>query len=223
MKRSEAVLWNEIRLRAFTLIEILVVVSIIAILAALLLPVFSSMRQSAGVATSTSNLKTLASATQLYVSENGGYLPRADGRNSDVGLDWPQGLRPYGGSLALPEPATGQNPVTINPAGVSDEYPKNSLKTSYSMNGNLQKFQPPPQGESTAPVVPIPMAAIVTPTKTVLFADMLYAGRAMNFGHMAYRNKNGKLATVVFIDGHVEAVAPGVLSFEKNFAQPPRD
>ena len=54
---------------AFTLIEILVVIAIVMILAAILFPVFSSARNSAHKATCASNLKQLGVAMNLYAND----------------------------------------------------------------------------------------------------------------------------------------------------------
>ena len=55
--------------RAFTLIELLVVIAIIAILAAILFPVFAKAREKARMSTCQSNLKQLATATMQYVQD----------------------------------------------------------------------------------------------------------------------------------------------------------
>lgn len=55
--------------RAFTLIELLVVIAIIAILAAILFPVFAQAKLAAKKATSTSNVKQLSLASVLYVGD----------------------------------------------------------------------------------------------------------------------------------------------------------
>ncbi len=55
--------------RAFTLIELLVVVAIIAILAAILFPVFANAREKARQSTCTSNLKQIGSAWAMYVAD----------------------------------------------------------------------------------------------------------------------------------------------------------
>lgn len=61
--------------RGFTLIELLVVVAIIAILAAVLFPVFSRAREKAKQATCQSNLKQIGLAIQMYCSDYDGCLP----------------------------------------------------------------------------------------------------------------------------------------------------
>lgn len=205
----------------FSLVEILVAIGILAVLMLLLVPGLNSARESAKTAVSLSNLKQLATAMQQFISDNNGLLPRADGTDSDPGLDWAQALRPYGASHRMPVPNDAQNPIMINPAGVSDEYPPGSVRSSYCMNGNLQVNTPPAQGETIAPIFPIALVTITMPAQTVLFGDSKYAGRAMNFSHLAYRNNNNTTATVVFVDGHAAAVRPGMLTYEHNFANPP--
>jgi prepilin-type N-terminal cleavage/methylation domain-containing protein len=65
------------RRRAFTLIELLVVIGIIAILAALLVPVFNRGKESARAASCVNNLHQIGIGLQLYVSDNGNKLPTA--------------------------------------------------------------------------------------------------------------------------------------------------
>jgi prepilin-type N-terminal cleavage/methylation domain-containing protein len=55
---------------AFTLIELLVVIAIIAILAAILFPVFARAREKARQITCISNLKQLALAAMMYAQDN---------------------------------------------------------------------------------------------------------------------------------------------------------
>lgn len=63
---------------AFTLIELLVVVAIIAILAALLFPVFARAKESAKKTTCVSNIGQIGKAILLYTSENDDVYPRGD-------------------------------------------------------------------------------------------------------------------------------------------------
>jgi prepilin-type N-terminal cleavage/methylation domain-containing protein len=63
---------------AFTLVELLVVVAIIAVLAALLLPAFARAKRKADNITCISQLKQLGVATRLYAEDNSAKLPAAE-------------------------------------------------------------------------------------------------------------------------------------------------
>ena len=65
------------RNRGFTLIELLVVIAIIAILAAILFPVFARAREAARKATCLSNLKQIALAAIMYAQDYDEVLPAA--------------------------------------------------------------------------------------------------------------------------------------------------
>ena len=66
------------QLRGFTLIELLVVVAIIAILAAILFPVFARARENARRTSCLSNQKQLGVAAMQYLQDNAELL-RPDG------------------------------------------------------------------------------------------------------------------------------------------------
>jgi len=65
------------RVRGFTLIELLVVIAIIAILAAILFPVFAQARESARGASCLSNLRQFATATLKYVQDYDEVFPQS--------------------------------------------------------------------------------------------------------------------------------------------------
>jgi len=95
--------------RAFTLIELLVVIAIIAILAAILFPVFSRARENARRASCMSNMKQLGLGFLQYVQDYDERLPYAGQFQSwGVGGHWVAGTN--GGNLAAattPFAATG--------------------------------------------------------------------------------------------------------------------
>src|SRR5437762_6412639 len=64
------------RRRAFTLVELLVVIGIIAILVGILLPVLRSARASAQNVQCLSNLRACGQVLHIYAEQNNGYFPR---------------------------------------------------------------------------------------------------------------------------------------------------
>ncbi|MBW3637626.1 MAG: DUF1559 domain-containing protein, partial [Armatimonadetes bacterium] len=80
--------------RGFTLIELLVVIAIIAILAAILFPVFGRARENARRSSCTSNLKQLGLAVLQYVQDNDGIYP-SHARATGTPVGWADSLGPY--------------------------------------------------------------------------------------------------------------------------------
>jgi prepilin-type N-terminal cleavage/methylation domain-containing protein/prepilin-type processing-associated H-X9-DG protein len=72
--------------RGFTLIELLVVIAIIAILAAILFPVFAKAREKARQTQCLSNQRQIVLALQMYAQDNSEMLPKAVGWTSELGM-----------------------------------------------------------------------------------------------------------------------------------------
>jgi prepilin-type N-terminal cleavage/methylation domain-containing protein len=119
----------------FTLIELLVVIAIIAILAAILFPVFAQARESARQSTCLSNIKQIGISTAMYIQDNDGLYPSqsADGLKTiadggKVGTYYDE-LQPYEKNQQL----------WLDPSG-SAAGGDGKLKVpamTYHMNGNL--------------------------------------------------------------------------------------
>src|ERR687896_538918 len=81
---------------AFTLIELLVVIAIIAILAAILFPVFAQAREKARQVTCVSNQKELGLAFMMYVQDYDETFPPTDYDHPVEGrITWPTFINPY--------------------------------------------------------------------------------------------------------------------------------
>src|SRR5262245_34755126 len=116
--------------RGFTLIELLVVIAIIAILAAILFPVFAQARESARQTTCLNNCKQIGVAVAMYTADYDEKFPvqRLDGmRIMAAGgkeITYYDSLMPY----------IKNAQVWVDPSGQDDKKPPTM---GYHMNGNL--------------------------------------------------------------------------------------
>jgi prepilin-type N-terminal cleavage/methylation domain-containing protein/prepilin-type processing-associated H-X9-DG protein len=175
----------------FTLIELLVVIAIIAILAAILFPVFAQAREKARSASCLSNTKQFALSTLMYVQDYDETFPQ-----SAYSLD----SRTIVGGIGVLVPGSGDRVFTAYDAIMP--YMKNvqilvcpsnnpgidfatalqrlGLRTSgnfrfssYAMNFAL--FQDPALPPGLGPNDPVvPLAAVTEPVNTTMFYDSRY-------------------------------------------------
>jgi len=76
------------RRKAFTLIELLVVIAIIAILAAILFPVFAQAKEAAKKSQTLNNTKQLAIAQAIYITDNDDIFPLSMSRRANGTYRW---------------------------------------------------------------------------------------------------------------------------------------
>jgi prepilin-type N-terminal cleavage/methylation domain-containing protein/prepilin-type processing-associated H-X9-DG protein len=165
--------------RGFTLIELLVVIAIIAILAAILFPVFAQAREAARKTTCVANEHQIASAVQMYTQDFDEKMPLffiLDPSNSTSGLAWPALLQPYAKNwnvfrcpnMADATDGSGRSiwttPAYYNPQNLSiwQGYGWNSTFMNYS--ADCSDFD-----TSNGSGPPTPLASISKPADTVMF------------------------------------------------------
>jgi prepilin-type N-terminal cleavage/methylation domain-containing protein/prepilin-type processing-associated H-X9-DG protein len=81
--------------KGFTLIELLVVIAIIAILAAILFPVFAQAREKARAASCLSNCKQMGLAISMYSQDWEGYPMMSSPAGTVPRTRWPDYIQPY--------------------------------------------------------------------------------------------------------------------------------
>lgn len=138
------------RRAGFTLVELLVVIAVIGLLAAILFPVFARARAKAQQTTCLSNVKQFAAAFELYLSDWDDAYPSVGNywANNSRGSDWVRVIQPgVPGAVAAEQGSlysyVKNNNVFICPSGgltgqkYVDPGGREWTRPSYPMNSNL--------------------------------------------------------------------------------------
>jgi prepilin-type N-terminal cleavage/methylation domain-containing protein/prepilin-type processing-associated H-X9-DG protein len=120
--------------RAFTLIELLVVIAIIAILAAILFPVFAQAKAAAKKTADLSNFKQIGTAIVLYANDNDDRTMHVD---HTTGYGWYVPLYTYVKSRDV-----FRTPAYTRKEIVNDEGQREMPETDYSLNGLFSHGEP---------------------------------------------------------------------------------
>lgn len=116
------------RFRGFTLIELLVTVAVIAILAAILLPVFTSAKAAAKRTACLSNMRQIGLALTMYVNDHDGYGPSSTHTSLTFQGSWIYQLKPY---------ISNVDEIRISPADPKGSARLRADGTSYVLNEYL--------------------------------------------------------------------------------------
>jgi len=204
--------------KGFTLIELLVVIAIIAILAAILFPVFALAKESARRARCSSNLRQMGSAVLLYLDSNNGKFP-PDSHNDNIHLIVK--LQRYCSSQLLYR----------CPSDVSRNFDeplpgyRTKRKSSYGSNFYMAPYALGEETDGTHGFTDISMFR--RPSATIYVAEMKTNSVADHF-HPAYwtagtrdpdydgmaMTVHGGRANYLFLDGHVR-----LMKFEDTWRQ----
>lgn len=197
------------RKRGFTLIELLVVIAIIAILAAILFPVFARARENARRTSCLSNLKQVGLGILQYTQDYDETMPIYAQEAGDR-LGWSAMIQPYLKSTQLlqcPSESTGPN-SNIRADNVTAPYTGLGAYSDYGWNLNMG-WMNTADGFGT-----VALAAITQPTQTVVVLDNT-TNQSYNFVYGGGKTTTG-LVTVaeglrhldglnyLFADGHVK-------------------
>ena len=135
------------RNRAFTLIELLVVIAIIAILAAILFPVFAQAKLAAKKASSISNNKQLGTASFLYMGDNDDYFVLECTGDDSLGtslrdqllagtaVTWVISIQPYMKNMQIMvDPGVGDKDGVFNSVGPNSTQYNRERLAQYGYN-----------------------------------------------------------------------------------------
>jgi prepilin-type N-terminal cleavage/methylation domain-containing protein/prepilin-type processing-associated H-X9-DG protein len=207
---------------AFTLIELLVVIAIIAILAAILFPVFAQAREKARAISCLSNTRQIATAWHMYVQDYDEVSPSLGGPVSD----WYFQLYPYVRNSQLffcPDrndccdnyfnASTGLN---ISPTGKEVGYGYNWGHWHRRGGGVLEGQQPDPQRPGSKYIPGKSLASFVSPAELFVFGDCYDTPRTticMTFllctwpgGNNSSLRHSGGRFNMGFADGHAKSI-----------------
>jgi prepilin-type N-terminal cleavage/methylation domain-containing protein/prepilin-type processing-associated H-X9-DG protein len=203
--------------KGFTLIELLVVIAIIAILAAILFPVFARARENARRASCQSNLKQIGLAIMQYTQDYDEKYPSAYSSFSSR-IEWPQLVQPYVKSTQLFAcPSNTDNTQTQFAADAGAGF--QAVPASYLGNWHIIIDA---SGAGRA------MSSVESPSTRLMVVEARYytpfsgdwefgagmIGMAYNSGKFVLgtdvRHFAGHLSTsnYLFADGHVKAMRP---------------
>lgn len=151
---------------AFTLIELLVVIAIIAILAAILFPVFARARENARRSSCQSNMKQIGLGILQYVQDYDERFPLAVNPAGSIPVGWADEIQPYVKSIQLYQ--CPSDTATQNAAPDQDGY------SDYWYNAVLSR----PTNTTGNSNVSVSVAAVANAALTIMNGDGEGDGRA---------------------------------------------
>ncbi len=199
------------RRRAFTLLELLVVLAVIGVLAGILLAVLQQAQTHAQAAQCVSNLRQWGVALNLYANDNNGYFPRRgqgvqpltllQHPGDDPSHDWFNVLPPYAGAPGLKDavsagnaPKPGDHSLFVCPAAKASTSGPYFLP--YAMNMYLSPWNlTQPQSR----------VGIDNPAQLAFLADgpVSWSSTVPSSQGYSVQARHGGRANVCFVDGHV--------------------
>jgi prepilin-type N-terminal cleavage/methylation domain-containing protein/prepilin-type processing-associated H-X9-DG protein len=156
--------------RAFTLIELLVVIAIIAILAAILFPVFARARENARRASCLSNLKQIGLGIMMYAQDYDDAYPMSQRDEGAGSSNWYADVQPYVGDYQVyvcPSSSEGYGPAANSYAW--DQY--NHAYITAGNYGTNELVMPLAKAANITDLYTVKLAALASASTTYMIMD----------------------------------------------------
>ncbi len=199
--------------KGFTLIELLVVIAIIAILAAILFPVFARARAKALQNNCLSNVKQLALGLKMYFSDYDQRFPFAFAWDVNRGLYWKRQIYPYiknGQIYVCPADAPGELGDPYDTVGNEDTTYITNYYASYGYNWNAGG------GGVLCTGYPMGDAAVDASAEMWILADATqlttepsYVQYGYSGPHAHWVFRHNDQANFAYVDGHAKSQGKG--------------
>jgi prepilin-type N-terminal cleavage/methylation domain-containing protein/prepilin-type processing-associated H-X9-DG protein len=184
----------------FTLIELLVVIAIIAILAAILFPVFAQAREKARQTSCLSNTRQYATATLMYSQDYDESFPYSAFMNGTCVATFYWAVAPYVKNDQITQCPSDAKAINLV-AATGAPCPNTPPFTSYAINHMVFTSGFIPNGPTTS------LAAIGRPSETFMSYDGNVAfNSAFNNQLQLVQARHSEVFNANFVDGHSKAV-----------------
>ncbi|PQV62538.1 hypothetical protein B1R32_13025 [Abditibacterium utsteinense] len=209
--------------KGFSLVEILIILSVICILSAIIFSTFSRVRERAHRSTCQSNLRQIGMALQQYVSDNSGAypfwfnesLPGNPPPNSYPGIGWSVRIQDYLKNVDLLQCPSDFRYGTKNPnLGASSNDP---AYTDYSYNLLMSGLL---ESKLSIPTRTVVVSDYIPGAAWNIFGELSDEGRITGF--LGNSNRHSGWKNCLFVDGHVKWMRPEFILDGSNSSLDPR-
>ncbi len=195
---------------AFTLIELLVVIAIIAILAAILFPVFAQAREKARSVSCLSNLKQIGTGFLMYTQDyDEAICPPFIGPTGPLAQTWDRLVQPYMKNTQIISCPSDANSPSVDIR--NGQIVAGNMQRSYTVPSNMGWEWYPNRQFS------VKLAAIQFPAITIYLFERdncTWIGGDWNWcsvsdGSNEWAYRHNKRSNLMYVDGHAKVGNPG--------------
>ena len=206
------------RPNGFTLVELLIVIAIIAILAAILFPVFAKARENARRSSCQSNLKQIGLGLQQYTQDYDEMvmpIGRTDTAPQPI-LSWRLLVQPYVKSIQIFKcPSNTEETLEFNtnlPSGMVAASTNYKANLSGGLSTHRGYFSSQQRGGTVPDGPNVGLAQLTAPAQLISVVESINITNFWEFQvdntSFSLFNKHLATANYLFADGHVKALKP---------------